>query len=361
VEIPIWVWIATIGGFAAMVVLDLVIADRRPHVVGTREATKWVLFYVSLAVTFGIVLGIVAGWQFGGEFFAGYITELSLSVDNLFVFVVIIAAFAVPPEYQHRVLMIGIVLALLLRGILIVVGAAAIEAFSGVFYIFGAFLLFTALQLLRHSNDTPEPGKNAVLRWAERRLPTTSEYHGTKLFILENGKRLATPMLLVIIAIGTTDILFALDSIPAIFGLTEEPYIVLTANAFALLGLRQLYFLLNGLLDRLVYLSIGLAAILGFIGVKLILHALHESTGTTPEVSLPVSLGVIIGILVVTTVASLLKVRRDPSAVETIGMAADAERDAVELAGEELERVRALEQARRDRSDGGAGPGDDRR
>jgi tellurite resistance protein TerC len=228
-----------------------------------------------------------------------------------------------------------------------------IEQFSWVFYIFGAFLLFTALQLLRHSNDTPEPGKNAILRWAERRLPTTSEYHGTKLRVRIDGKRLYTPMFLVILAIGTTDILFALDSIPAIFGLTNEAYIVLVANAFALMGLRQLYFLLNGLLDRLVYLSIGLAVILAFIGVKLILHALHETTGSTPEISLQVSLAVIVGVLVVTTIASLVKVRLDPEAVHTVGMAADAEREAELLAGDELIRLQAIEAERAASGDGG--------
>jgi tellurite resistance protein TerC len=335
-----WIWIATIAAFVVVVTLDLLIADRRPHVIATKEAGLWVAFYASLAVVFGIGIGLIAGWQFGGEFFAGYVTELSLSVDNLFVFVVLMAAFSVPAVHQHRVLMIGIVLALILRGVLIAVGAAAIERFSWTFYVFGAFLLFTAVQLLRHSNETPEPGKNAVLRFAERVLPTTPDYHGTKLVIRGvDGRRLVTPMLLVIIAIGTTDLLFALDSIPAIFGLTQEPYIVLTANAFALLGLRQMYFLLNGLLDRLVYLSIGLAVILGFIGVKLVLHALHESTGTTPEISLWLSLSVIAGVLTVTAVASLLKVRRDPSAVTTVGMAADAVREAQVLEGDELERL----------------------
>jgi len=313
VNVPFWLWAATIVGFFVMVVIDLVVADRRPHVISTKEAGLWVAFYASLAVLFGIGIGVFEGWTYGGQFFGGYVTELSLSVDNLFVFVVILTSFAVPAEFQHRVLMIGIVIALILRAALIALGAAAIEAFSGVFYLFGAFLLFTAVQLLRHGDEEPEPGKNAVLRLAERVLPTTSEYHGTRLTTRASGRRVVTPMLLVILAIGTTDVLFALDSIPAIFGLTQEPYIVLTANAFALLGLRQLYFLINGLLDRLVYLNIGLAVILGFIGVKLILHALHETTGTTPEISLPLSLIVIVIVLVVTTVTSLLKVRRDGS------------------------------------------------
>jgi tellurite resistance protein TerC len=340
VEVSGAVWGLTILGFALIVVLDLLIADRRPHRISTREAAAWVALYASVACIFGVVVGSVWGWTYGGEFFAGYITELSLSVDNLFVFVVLIAAFAVPEEFQHRVLMIGIVLALLLRTVLIFVGAAAIERFSWTFYIFGAFLLFTAVQLLRHRNETPDPEQNPVLRVAERVLPTTRTYHGTRLTVRDSsGRRLVTPLFLVVIAIGTTDILFALDSIPAIFGLTQEPYIVLAANAFALMGLRQLYFLLDGLLDRLVYLSIGLAVILGFIGVKLVLHALHESTGDTPEIPLAVSLAVIIGVLAVTAIASLIKVRLDPTAVERIGMAADAERDATQLAGEELRRL----------------------
>jgi len=313
-NVPFWVWALTVLGFVVIVTADLLTADRRPHVISTKEAALWVGFYASLAIVFGIALGLIAGWDFGGQYFGGYVTELSLSVDNLFVFVIILASFAVPQEFQHRVLMIGIVIALVLRAGLIALGAAAIEAFSGVFYIFGAFLLFTAVQLLRHRDAEPEPGKNAVLRFAERVLPTTTEYHGTKLTTIVSDRRVVTPMLLVILAIGTTDVLFALDSIPAIFGLTQEPYIVLAANAFALLGLRQLYFLINGLLDKLVYLSIGLAVILGFIGVKLILHALHESTGTTPEISLPLSLGVIAAVLIMTTVTSLVKVRRDESA-----------------------------------------------
>ena len=269
-DVPPYHLVATIGAFVLVLGIDLLIAARKgPHAIGVGEATSWVLFYVALAVAFGIGLAVVAGGQSAGEFFAGYLTEYSLSVDNLFVFVIIMASFAVPAEHQHKVLLFGIVLALVLRGAFIAVGAAVIEAFIGVFFLFGAFLIYTAVQLARHRDEEPEVGNNPLLKLMERVLPTTREYDGAKVVTRIDGKRVATPLLLVMIAIGSTDILFALDSIPAIFGLTKEPYIVFTANAFALLGLRQLYFLLDGLLDRLVYLSIGLAVILGFIGVKL--------------------------------------------------------------------------------------------
>ena len=274
---------------------------------------------MALAIAFGIGLALVAGGQSGGEFFAGYLTEYSLSVDNLFVFVIIMASFAVPQEHQHKVLLFGIVLALVLRGAFIAVGAAAISAFIEVFFLFGAFLIYTGIQLARHRDEEPEVGSNPMVKVMERVLPTTREYDGAKVTTRIDGKRVATPLLLVMIAIGTTDILFALDSIPAIFGLTREPYIVFTANAFALLGLRQLYFLLDGLLDRLVYLSIGLAVILGFIGVKLILEAAHETISKSfPEISIPVSLGFIVLVLAVTTVTSLRKTAKDPSAIKKV-------------------------------------------
>jgi tellurite resistance protein TerC len=319
-DIPFYVWLLTIGAFVLVLGLDVAIAARKgPHVIAVGEATRWVIFYVSLAVAFGIGLTVVAGGQSGGEFFAGYLTEYSLSVDNLFVFVIIMASFAVPQEHQHKVLLFGIVLALVLRGIFIAIGAAAIAAFVEVFFLFGAFLIYTAIQLARHRDEEPEVGNNPLLRLMERVLPTTREYDGAKVTTRIEGKRVATPLLLVMIAIGSTDILFALDSIPAIFGLTKEPYIVFTANAFALLGLRQLYFLLDGLLDRLVYLSIGLAVILGFIGVKLILEAAHETISKDfPEISIPVSLSFIVTVLALTTIASLIKTRRDPAAVKKV-------------------------------------------
>ena len=312
------IWFVTIGALVLILVIDLAIAARKgPHTIGVGEATRWVLFYVALAVAFGIGLAVVAGGQSSSEFFAGYLTEYSLSVDNLFVFVIIMASFQVPSEHQHKVLLFGIVLALVLRGAFIAVGAALIEAFVGVFFLFGAFLIYTAIQLARHRDEEPEVGNNPLLRLMEKVLPTTREYDGAKVVTRVDGKRVATPLLLVMIAIGSTDILFALDSIPAIFGLTREPYIVFTANAFALLGLRQLYFLLDGLLDRLIYLSIGLAVILGFIGVKLILEAAHETISESiPHISIPVSLGFIVTVLVITTVASLRKTAKDPSAVK---------------------------------------------
>ena len=319
-DVPFYVWAATIGGFVLILGIDLLIAARKgPHVIAVGEATKWIVFYVGLAVAFGIGLAVIAGGQTSGEFFAGYLTEYSLSVDNLFVFVIIMASFAVPQEHQHKVLLFGIILALVLRGAFIAVGAAVIAAFSGIFFLFGAFLIYTGVQLARHRNEEPEVGSNPLLKLMEKVLPTTREYDGAKVVTRIDGKKVATPLLLVMIAIGSTDILFALDSIPAIFGLTKEPYIVFTANAFALLGLRQLYFLLDGLLDRLVYLSIGLAVILGFIGVKLILEAAHLNISkSVPEISIPVSLGFIVTVLVITTVASLAKTKRDPSAVKKL-------------------------------------------
>jgi tellurite resistance protein TerC len=325
VSVSTWLWLATIGGLAAVILFDLLVVGRKPHAVTMGEATRWILFYVALAVAFGAGLWFFAGGQAAGEFFAGYITEYSLSVDNLFVFVVIMSAFAVPAAFQHRVLLIGIVIALAMRGAFIAVGAAAIDAFSWVFYIFAAFLIVTAVKLARDSgeqDDVPYQ-ENVALRLVRRVLPVADDYHGARPFVRVNGRRMVTPMLVVMIAIGSTDLLFALDSIPAIFGLTREPYIVFTVNAFALMGLRQLYFLLGGLLEKLVYLSYGLAVILGFIGVKLALHALHENTLPflnsgrpipVPTVSIAVSLSVIVGVLVITTVASLVKVRRTTAA-----------------------------------------------
>ncbi len=336
-EIPSYVWLLTIGAFVLILGVDLFIAHRKgPHVIAVGEATKWIVFYVALAIAFGIGLTVVAGGQSGGEFFAGYLTEYSLSVDNLFVFVIIMASFAVPQEHQHKVLLFGIVLALVLRGAFIAVGAAVIEAFSGIFFLFGAFLIYTAIQLARHRDEEPEVGSNPLLKLMEKVLPTTREYDGAKVVTRIDGKRVATPLLLVMVAIGSTDILFALDSIPAIFGLTKEPYIVFTANAFALLGLRQLYFLLDGLLDRLVYLSIGLSVILGFIGIKLILEAAHLNISkSVPEIGIPLSLGFIVTVLVITTVASLRKTKKDPSAIKklTPDVGEDKDRIPVDVPG----------------------------
>ncbi|HEV7823756.1 MAG TPA: TerC family protein [Mycobacteriales bacterium] len=323
-NIPAWVEIGIMAGLVAILLLDLWIVGRRPHEPSMRESALGVGFYVLLAVLFGLGVLVTSGAQYAGEFYAGWLTEYSLSVDNLFVFVIIMARFAVPREYQQKVLFIGIVIALVLRGIFIAVGAAAINRFVWVFFIFGAFLLYTAWKLAFQQDEDDEFTENALIRWSRRALPMSASYDGAKMRTVIDGKRLFTPMVVVMIAIGTTDLLFALDSIPAIFGLTQEPFLVFTANVFALMGLRQLYFLLGGLLDRLVYLSIGLSVILGFIGVKLILHALHENELSflnggehvtwAPEIPIWLSLAVIIGTLVVTAVASLWKSGRDAKA-----------------------------------------------
>ncbi|GII96592.1 TerC family protein [Sinosporangium siamense] len=313
-DVSVWVWAATIGGLLLILAFDLWIVDRgEPREFTVRQAGFWVGFYVSLAVLFGIGIGLVGGGTPMQEFFAGYITEYSLSVDNLFIFYLIMSRFAVPKIYQHKVLLIGILMALVMRGIFIALGSAALTHFSWLFYVFGAFLIYTAIGIIRsHNKDDDNLPENAVLRWVRRTLPTTPEYVGSSIITKIDGKRFVTPMLIVMVAIGTTDLLFALDSIPAIFGLTTDAFIVFTANAFALMGLRQLYFLLGGLLQRLVYLSYGLAFILGFIGVKLILEALHSSgVHWAPEVPIVVSLSVIGGTMVITTVASLMKSRRD--------------------------------------------------
>jgi tellurite resistance protein TerC len=321
-DVPTWVWIATIVGLLAVMAVDLAIVDVNPHVVTVRESTRWVIFYIACAVAFGAGVWAFAGGDYAGQFFAGYITEYSLSVDNLFIFVVVLTAFEVPRIHQHRVLLIGILIALVLRGAFIAVGAAAIARFSWVFYVFGVFLIYTAYRQARTVRDEePEYSKeNIVLRTVRRVLPVTDEFHGAKVVARVNGKRMVTPMLVVMIAIGTADLLFAVDSIPAIFGLTKEPYLVFTANAFALMGLRQLYFLLGGLLRKLIYLPIGLAVVLAFIGVKLILEALHSNmlpfinggeSVPVPEIPIVVSLAVIVVVLVITTVASLYRTRRD--------------------------------------------------
>lgn len=311
--VPTWVWVATIVGVLALVAFDFFMVSRTPHEVGVGEAARWSIFYIALAIVFGIGVFYFMGSQSGTEFFAAYLVEKSLSVDNLFVFAIILTQFAVPSVLQQRVLLIGIVLALVFRAIFIALGAAALSAFAFTFVIFGALLIWTGIQLARHHNEDPEPSDNFVVKAVKKRYPFTDEYHGTAMFIKENGKRIATPMLLVIIAIGSTDLLFALDSIPATFGVTQNAYLVFTANAFALFGLRALYFLLKGLLDRLVYLSLGLAAILVFIGIKLILTWAHETWPQVPKIPTVASLGVIAVILIVATVASLIKSRQDPT------------------------------------------------
>ncbi|GAA3824854.1 TerC family protein [Sphaerisporangium flaviroseum] len=314
-DVSVWAWAAVIGGLLVVLAVDLWIVDRgEPREFTMRQAGFWVGFYVGLAILFGIGLFVVEGADKAGEFLAGYLTEYSLSVDNLFVFYIIMGRFAVPKLYQHKVLLVGVLMALVMRGVFILVGAAALERFSWLFYVFGAFLLYTAINMIR-GHDQEEFKENLLLRVVRRVFPTTDGFVGSKVTTRINGRRMVTPMLIVMVAIGTTDLLFALDSIPAIFGLTQEAFIVFTANAFALMGLRQLYFLLGGLLQRLVYISYGLSFILGFIGVKLIMDALHDSdVSWAPQVPIWVSLSVIGVTMVVTTVASLIKAKRDKRA-----------------------------------------------
>ncbi|MFJ9319261.1 TerC family protein [Streptomyces globisporus] len=310
------VWALTIFGLSALIAVDFFIG-RKPHDVSTKEAGIWTIVWIALAILFGLGLMVVGESQASGEFFAGFITEKSLSVDNLFVFVLIMAKFSVPSHLQQRVLLIGVLIALVLRAIFIAAGAAVIANFSWVFYIFGAFLIYTAWKLIqeaRAGEEEEEFEENRLLKKIEQRFGVDDKYHGTKLFIQKNGKRIMTPLMVVMLAIGMTDVLFALDSIPAIFGLTQDPYIVFTANAFALMGLRQLYFLIGGLLKKLVHLSYGLSVILGFIGVKLVLHALHENGVHTPEITIPFSLSVICGVLVITTITSLIASKKQAAA-----------------------------------------------
>jgi tellurite resistance protein TerC len=326
VNVPLWVWVLTLVGVFGLLVFDFSAHVRTPHEPTFRESATWSAVYVGLALLFGLGMLVVTGPTYGGEYFAGWVTEKSLSVDNLFVFLIIMTKFAVPRPYQQKVLLVGVAIAIVLRGLFIWAGAAAIAQFSWVFYVFGAFLIYTAVKVAREKHDPDAEAElqdNRFLRLVRRVVPSTTEYHRDRLTVRQAGRRLATPMLIVMIAIGTTDLLFALDSIPAIFGLTKEPYIVFTTNAFALLGLRQLYFLIGGLLQRLVYLSQGLAVILAFIGVKLVLEALHlnelsfinggEHVAWAPEIPIWLSLTVILGTLTVATVASLLSTRGRPA------------------------------------------------
>jgi tellurite resistance protein TerC len=307
-------WAVTLAVIVGLFVIDFAAASLRPHSVGFREAALWSIFYIAIAIAFGFVFASYAGWEFGTEYFAGYLVEKSLSVDNLFVFAIIISTFAVPEKHQHKVLTFGIALALVMRAAFIALGATLLSLFSFMFLLFGLPLIWTAVQLFRHRNEDPDIESNGLVRITRRVLPVASDYHEGKLVTRLDGRRVVTPLFIVLVAIGSTDLLFALDSIPAVFGVTEEAYIVFCANAFALLGLRALYFLVTGLLDRLVYLSTGLALILGLIGVKLILHWGHEIDDSVPEIETGTSLIFIASILVVVTIASVVKVRRDPEA-----------------------------------------------
>jgi tellurite resistance protein TerC len=336
VELPVWFEITTFVGLTVLLLADLAIVARRPHEPSVKEATMWVTFYVGLALVFGLALLAFTNGTFATQFYAGWLTEYSLSVDNLFVFVIIMARFRVPRHLQQEALMVGIIIALVLRGLFILAGAAVIERFVWVFYLFGAFLVYTAINLVRHRDEDEDYEENAFIRRMRKVLPMTEDFQGAKIRVTHGGRKLWTPMIIVFLALGTTDLLFALDSIPAIFGLTREPFIVFTANVFALMGLRQLYFLLGGLLKRLVYLSLGLAVILAFIGVKLILEAVHENQlpfaghreplESVPAIPTWLSLAVILTVLVVATVASLLKTRGDlPTAEEPVAQPGTAD------------------------------------
>jgi len=313
-NVSLTTWLVVIAAILILIFLDLVTVSRKPHEVMFKEAAGWSIFYIALAIGFGIWVWQSAGSQFGTEYFAAYLVEKSLSVDNLFVFIIILTQFKVPSIYHQRVLMIGVLLALVLRAIFIAVGAAALAAFSFTFVIFGAILIWTGFGLFKHWDEDPTPEDNFMVKAISKRMTITDKFDGSKAFTKIDGKKVATPMFLVFIAIASTDLLFALDSIPATFGVTQEPFLVFAANAFALLGLRALYFLLKGLLDKLIYLSLGLSIILMFIGVKLIFTYLHETWSEVPKIPTLISLAVIGLILAVSTIASLIKSKKDPTA-----------------------------------------------
>lgn len=307
------IWVITFGVLTAAFILDFAVVDARPHVFGPKQAARWVIGYITAALLFALFVSNYFGSEYGQQFLAGWITEYSLSVDNLFVFIVLMSSFAVPEMLKHRVLLIGVAIAIVLRGVLIVVGAAAIAKFAATFYVFAAFLFYTAISVWRSHNEEPDPDGNALIRLIEKHVPTSREYVGSKLTSKIDGKRIITPLFVVIVAVGTTDLLFALDSIPAVFGLTKEAYLVFTANAFALMGLRQLYFLLDGLLSKIIYLARGLAIILGFIAIKLFLEAVAGTTELhPPHITIEQSLLFIALSLGATVITSLIAVRRSP-------------------------------------------------
>ncbi|MGP0221318.1 TerC family protein [Paenarthrobacter sp. NCHU4564] len=315
-QLPVWFEVGSFVVLGIILLIDLLLVVKRPHEPSMKEAGLWVAFYVTLALIFAVAMFFFAGHEYGGQFIAGWVTEYSLSIDNLFVFIIIMARFSVPRKYQQEVLMVGIIIALILRGIFIALGAVVIEQFSWVFYIFGAFLLWTAWKQAKDSGEDEENTENALITRLRKVLPMSETFDGGKIRTTVNGKKVFTPMLIVFITIGMTDLLFAVDSIPAIFGLTQSAFIVFTANIFALMGLRQLYFLLGGLMNRLIYLKHALSVILAFIGVKLVLHAMHvnelpfinggQHIEWAPEIPTFVSLGVIVGTIVIAVVASLL-------------------------------------------------------
>ena len=320
-QIPLWFEIGTYVALLLILAFDVFWAYRRPHVPSTRESALWITFYVVLALVFAGLMLLLGDAEHAGQFVAGWLTEYSLSIDNLFVFLIIMSRFSVPRKYQQEILMVGIILALVFRGIFILLGSALIENFSWIFYLFGLFLLYTAANQAFTSHDDEAENENRLIRMLRRRIAITDGYEGAKLKTTVDGRRVFTPVLIVFIALGTTDLVFALDSIPAIFGITTEPFLVFTANVFALMGLRQLYFLLGDLVDKLVYLKYGIAFILAFIGVKLFFHALHENevffinggqhVEWAPEIDTFTSLGVIVGSMAIAVIASVIKLRVD--------------------------------------------------
>jgi len=326
-ETSLALWLVTIAGIVALMAVDFFAITRTPHEVKFKEAMWSSIFYVGVAIAFGVFIYLWQGSQYGTEYFAAYLVEKSLSVDNLFVFIIILTQFSVPFNLHQRVLLVGVALAIVLRGIFIAIGASALALFSFTFAIFGAILVWTGVQLMRHRNDDPDPHDNLLVRIVRKRYRFSEAYRGTSLFITENGLRYATPLLLVMFAIGTTDLIFALDSIPATFGVTQEPYLVFTVNAFALLGLRALYFLLRGLLDKLIYLSLGLSIILVFIGLKLFLTYFHELNNSIPKISTNASLVVITLVLVAVFMASAVKIRSNPTTGDNASPATDDEVD----------------------------------
>ncbi|MCW4384926.1 TerC family protein [Salinibacterium sp. SYSU T00001] len=323
--LPVWFEVGSLIVLTAIILFDLVLAYKRPHIPSTKESSLWIAFYVSLALVFAAMMFLLGDAEHGGQFIAGWLTEYSLSIDNLFVFLIIMSRFKVPRKYQQEVLMVGIVIALILRAIFILIGAVLIENLSWIFYIFGLFLLYTAWQQAFTGHEEEEESENKIIAFLRRRISITEQFDGGKLRTVVDGKKVFTPIIIVFLALGTTDLVFAIDSIPAIFGITQSPFIVFAANVFALMGLRQLYFLLGDLIDRLVYLKYGIAFILAFIGVKLVFHALHENEvffinggqhiEWIPEIGTWMSLGVIVGAMAIATIASLIKLRRSPLAM----------------------------------------------
>lgn len=319
--IPAWFEIGSLAVVLVILAADIFLSFRRPHIPSTRESALWIGFYVLLALVFAGLLFVIGDADHAGEFVAGWLTEYSLSIDNLFVFLLIMSRFSVPRKNQQEILMVGIVIALVLRGIFILLGAQLIENFSWIFYLFGLFLVYTAANQAFTSHDDEKENENRLIAFLRARMAFSDEFDGAKLRTVVNGKKVLTPALIVFIALGTTDLVFALDSIPAIFGITTNPFIVFAANLFALMGLRQLYFLLGDLAEKLVYLKYGIAAILAFIGVKLFFHALHgnevpfinggHGVEWAPEISTAVSLAFIVIAMAVAVLASVITLRRD--------------------------------------------------